>query len=589
MKKFLYYSKKFCIKELVLITFVCFFFFIMFYGKQNVFLVDVGREAYIPWQMLKGQLLYKDIFNVYGPLGYQINAIAYAILGVKLNTLYIMGVLNSLLILISTFFIAHLFIKKKYAIIVSALTLFVCVFTVKHFNFIYPYSYSAVYALTGFLFSLLAMLLYMQKDKKLYLYLSFLFAGFSFANKIENLPYFAMIFLVLPFFLKRDWKEYFKATVAFMVFPIISFGGVLAQGTGINDIINAVELIKKLLNAKTTEFFYYNYGLYLNKSFVFHAIQFTLLSALIFLPYIASYFLVNFINQKYLKNKIIKFFLNSIVFVSLFYCANSLSRHYTPISGTLCNFGIICVFISVISLCFLSYKAINAKNIGVITNQDKMFLFLVFAAISVSIKGIANTTTECYGTFSLAALFIPISVFGFKYLPEILPFWNKKAMNKTFANVLGLIILIFFANTCKEIFYKNEYLIKTQTGSIFVNDSYKSTKEITDFINKNTPKDATIVSAPEGVLINFLTQHDSSNMYYYLIPVNVEIFGEDKIIKDFKQNPPDYFLLNNIPYVPFNTGAFCTYAPKTCTYINQNYSLYKTINAPIGFKLYKKK
>lgn len=204
MKKFLYYSKKFCIKELVLITFVCFFFFIMFYGKQNVFLVDVGREAYIPWQMLKGQLLYKDIFNVYGPLGYQINAIAYAILGVKLNTLYIMGVLNSLLILISTFFIAHLFIKKKYAIIVSALTLFVCVFTVKHFNFIYPYSYSAVYALTGFLFSLLAMLLYMQKDKKLYLYLSFLFAGFSFANKIENLPYFAMIFLVLPFFLKRD-------------------------------------------------------------------------------------------------------------------------------------------------------------------------------------------------------------------------------------------------------------------------------------------------------------------------------------------------------------------------------------------------
>lgn len=85
MEKFIEFSKKYCLKELGIITIVSLIMYFIFYGKQDVYLVDVSREAYIPWQMLKGKVLYKDIFNVYGPLGYQINAIAYALLGVKLQ------------------------------------------------------------------------------------------------------------------------------------------------------------------------------------------------------------------------------------------------------------------------------------------------------------------------------------------------------------------------------------------------------------------------------------------------------------------------------------------------------------------------
>ena len=91
MEKFKEFANRFCLKELSIIFVVSLILYILFYAKYDVYLIDVGREAYLPWQMLKGQLLYKDIFNVYGPLGYQINAIAYAIFGVKLSTLYLMG------------------------------------------------------------------------------------------------------------------------------------------------------------------------------------------------------------------------------------------------------------------------------------------------------------------------------------------------------------------------------------------------------------------------------------------------------------------------------------------------------------------
>ena len=39
-------------------------------------IIDSGREFYIPVRMLGGEVLYKDIFNIYGALSYQINALA---------------------------------------------------------------------------------------------------------------------------------------------------------------------------------------------------------------------------------------------------------------------------------------------------------------------------------------------------------------------------------------------------------------------------------------------------------------------------------------------------------------------------------
>jgi len=109
------------------------------------------------------------------------------------------------------------------------------------------------------------------------------------------------------------------------------------------------------------------------------------------------------------------------------------------------------------------------------------------------------------------------------------------------------------------------------------------------YIKENTPENSRIITMPEGAIINFLTQRDSDSKYYYLMPVNVEIFGEDNILKDFEKNPPDYFLLNDFTYTVYNTGALCNFAPKTCDFIDKNYASELKISGPISFILYKKK
>ena len=73
---------------LIFLSIICLFLSIGHYA--NIY-IDVGREMYYPLEIIRGKVLYKDIFCIYGPLSYLINAFFYKILGAKLDTLYFLG------------------------------------------------------------------------------------------------------------------------------------------------------------------------------------------------------------------------------------------------------------------------------------------------------------------------------------------------------------------------------------------------------------------------------------------------------------------------------------------------------------------
>lgn len=586
MDKFKEISKKYCLKELLFIFAISAFLFFLFYGKQDVYLVDVGREAYIPWQMLKGQLLYKDIFNVYGPLGYQINAILYYIFGIHLNTLYFAGFFNSLIILYSVFFISKLFVDKKFALTITALVLGACVYSNSlFFNFIFVYSYSAVYALSGFLLSLYFALKFIHDKKTYALILAFLFAGFSFACKIENAPYFCFLFVCLPFFVKKDWKKYLYTTTAFFTFPVISFGTLLIQGVSINDFIHAVVLIKKLVEAKATTFFYANYGLYFHKELPLRILHFASKLFVFSLIPLCVTFVLNFVNIKYIKNKFISVLINLSVFVFAMIFVLKHIRFFE--SDMFCWLGTVCLLILAGISVFYFYKYVKNKN-NVPTN-DLMFLFLLISAICVSFKGLFGIALTCYGTFTVTALIIPFVIFLTKYLPSKMPENVQSAFIKTVVMMsIMATAACLFANI-DRITTGNLYTIKTPNGLMSIRGVYPDQNVLLDYIIKNTPKNARIVTVPEGVTINFLTQRDSHNKYYYLIPGNVEVFGEENILNDFKQNPPDYFITQDLSYSCYGVDDFCSYANKICEFIRQNYIPIMKLKGRISFELYKHK
>ena len=235
-------------KYLIILWILCIVGLAMSLGHYSGILIDFGREVYYPERILAGDVLYKDLFNIYGPLAYQINAVLYKIFGAKLSTLFGAGAVCSLLTVSGVYLLANRYMSKFLSFALGLFTIAVGVTTISIFNFHFPYSWAVLYGLIAFIYSL-----YFIKDK---LWLSALLAGVCITCKYDFLLYgFVILFLI---FKQKDWK----ALLSFVSVPILSFGILFIQGLQISDLINSLTIVKDMAKSKTLTYFYQNSGIY---------------------------------------------------------------------------------------------------------------------------------------------------------------------------------------------------------------------------------------------------------------------------------------------------------------------------------------
>jgi len=130
------------------------------YAHQGNIVIDCGREVFYPKRILEDAVLYKDLFNIYGPFAYLYNAFLFKIFGVNLNVLYISGILTATCIIGFVFLISRLFFDKLLSTSITALTLILGCFSFYIFNYIFPYSFSMTYGLLAVLASVYFLLLF---------------------------------------------------------------------------------------------------------------------------------------------------------------------------------------------------------------------------------------------------------------------------------------------------------------------------------------------------------------------------------------------------------------------------------------------
>lgn len=235
-------------KYLITLWILCIAGLAIFLGHYSGWMIDFGREVYYPERILSGDVLYKDLFNIYSPLAYQINAILYKIFGAKLSTLFSAGAVCSLLTVSGVYLLANRYMSKFLSFSLGIFTIAVGVTTTSIFNFHFPYSWAILYGLIAFIYSL-----YFIKDK---LWLSALLAGVCITCKYDFLLYgFVILFLI---FKQKDWK----ALLSFVSVPILSFGILFIQGLQISDLINSLIIVRNMAKSKTLTYFYQNSGIY---------------------------------------------------------------------------------------------------------------------------------------------------------------------------------------------------------------------------------------------------------------------------------------------------------------------------------------
>ncbi|MBE7705485.1 MAG: hypothetical protein E7Z90_06740 [Cyanobacteria bacterium SIG29] len=473
--------------------------------------------------MLNSEALYKDIFNVYAPLGYQINALIALIFGTGLIVFQYIGLCLTILISSIIYLISKEYTNKILATLLSVMMIFVCAYSPDISNWIMPYSYSILYSLLGFLLSFYFLVKYIKNDNDKNLMLSCLFYGFSVASKYEY-SLFLFVIIAVILYKKTSIIKSLKSLGVTLFFPLLSFCVLLFQGNSVLDLYNGFISMCQLACSESVKTFY-------------------------------SYFGFNF-SLDFLKGSYYIWGDSSYWFRSL---------------------GYICIFIFIFKLIFF----IRSKEKS---NDDFLQIILLLSAILGSYKCIGSIYLKIYGTFFLPLLFVAVIsiLYKFKY----------KNMTNIVLSIFVLFLMVScFALNLQEIKNMDLKEIKTSKGLIKIkNIFYPSTVELLSYLEKNISKNNMVLILPEGSFINYLTDMKSDNTLYYLIPTNVEVLGNEKIINILNKNNIDYVIFSNIMYPDFLQGSFQkTYGKDIYDSVVANLKYEKTIGDDFIFKIYKVK
>ncbi|MDD3014787.1 MAG: hypothetical protein PHC34_13885 [Candidatus Gastranaerophilales bacterium] len=577
---------------------------VLFWGHQGHPILDCGREAYIPAEILKGKVLYKDIFILYGPLAYQINALLYGIFGVNLNTLYGAGVANSLIILITFYLIARTVTDKFTSWTASFMVMAIFIFHYFITSYTFPYTYAVTIALSSFLLSLLFCIYYLKTSNPEFIPFSCVFIAVSLMSKVEY-SLFLIVLLAIILYLKPVSKKYLIISlVSSLIIPIISWTILFYQGLTLPDISNYLQFFYKYSTSGLVEYFYRNYtGFYFSKNLMTQnvGVFWQELSSFAVLAGIVYFFLL-LISDKFshiIRFKIPRFLKPVLVFLLIIFFPVKLIKIYSagyafcwiPVSTTiiliiLVIHGLIKQEKRKIQTFKSSIREYFSKNLS----KEPVFIFITLVGIISTLKSYFNIDLMVFGTFVIPVALLVNVVFLTDYLPEYFKFLDKQVWKNTCLLILVLIALFIYMKHLTISTSGNIYPLKTERGTLYSVPEFNHPLDMTvKYINKNVPQKASILVIPEGLILNFLTDRPSHGWYYSLIPNYVETLGEDKIINNLEKNPPDYIFVNNRECTEYGFPYFGKdYGFEIDNFIKENYEFQEEFGDYFNIKIFKK-
>ena len=538
-------------KFLVLLWGITILGLLVFVGHYSGILIDFGREVYYPQEILNGKILYKDLFNIYGPLAYQFNAVLYKIFGIKLSTLYGAGIFTSLLTVSGIYLIAQKFLSKFLSFAIGFFTIAIGVTATSIFNFHFPYSWAVMYGLTAFLYSLYFLLKYWDEKNTKNLYLSSFLAGIAITCKYDFLLYALIVFAISA--KEKNWK----AIVSFFIAPILSFGALFIQGLKIDSLVNSLLTTSLMAKSKTLIYFYQNSGIYFNPKAIFTDFILFLKTAIPFGAILFGIYLFN-------KKKYVAIFLSVIGWI-LFLLLFSIKF----------AFG----FLPILLMLLFITELIKSKSEN---KYDIKTIILALSAIAVCAKVFWVMLLGSYGNYYVSISLVALFAILFKYLPK-----NLEKVAGIYILAISLIIILSNSFALKH----ENNKVSTPIGTMHTSKAYaESSNELIKYIDQNTKKDDKIVIFPEGMTINFLTQRSADDYYNSLLPLYTETFGEEKIINHYKKNLPEFVIFNNLDMKDYYFRFICQdYALEFCGFVQNNYKLQTVIGDEFRYLIFKRK
>ena len=393
---------------------------------------------------------------------------------------------------------------------------------------VFNYIFPYSYGILYGLFFILLSIYFLLKNK---ISLAFVFCALAISSKYEFL-----LFLPLLIFYTRKQNILKNISYLFLTFGLI-FTPFLIQKVGLNNIVASFQIITNMTSTKTLYWFYSIMGLTFRIELI-------------------PIYLINFIKL-----------LIPILFLYKFYNVYSIIITFVYFYFLVSPEIFLYIFPLILILFIVKFKKLNKNE-----------RFFIFASLLISTKVFFATTIQSYGTFFLPFAFISIYI--------LCP---QKIQKSLFIIFLAL-SLNFGINNIKQLNQKN-YKIVTTKGIIYTSPYYgKSIDYMIKILKKNTKSTDKVIIYPECLSVNYLSDRNSDNKFYSLIPLYVETFGEDIITKRLSLTKPEYIIINNYDTSNYYYSLFgIDYAQNILKFINNNYKLKTKIGDNFVFTVFENK
>ena len=136
-------------------------------------------------------------------------------------------------------------------------------------------------------------------------------------------------------------------------------------------------------------------------------------------------------------------------------------------------------------------------------------------------------------------------------------------------------------------YYKNVKLVNSPIKTTL--EYGTAINKVNQYIFKNSQKDDLVVVYPECLAVNVITGRKTDDKFYSLIPLYVETFGEDLIIKRLEIIKPEFVIISNYDTSPYYYKEFGQdYGMQIKNYVEKYYKQEKVFPGDLTFEIYRR-
>jgi hypothetical protein len=523
--------------------------------KWSDILIDFPNELYVPWRLVEGDVLYRDLTFTMGPLSQYFNALLFRLFGVSLSTL----IFSNLAILSGITFLIYRLFRRLGSRLESVV---VCLFFlglfgffqytgVANYNYICPYRHEMTHGMALCLLQVLCLVRFSENRGWRELTLAGVCCGAIALMKVELFFVSGMITAVAAgifLFAEPDKVRFLiRATGAFLsgvLAPVVLMIAFLATNLSVKQALNGTFANWFLAsNSKlTTEYPMYQKLMGIDQ-LVTNSLDLShyclVAFSVIVLTLLADVMFSSVIRSRRVRVG---------VAIVLGFTACVLLPQIVPVSQWT-RLSRILPVVAFLSGTFFFWKTFLTRKQPVLFRH--YFLLTLWSVVSFLLlpKMILNAQVSHYGFVLAMPSSLLVVFWGISIVPQALK--RRFGSGELFRAVMFAILLNWAAMHWGRayVIYRGKTLAVGSGGDITYHDPQASSRNavipnVIEELRDELPEDATLLVLPHGTLINYLLKKRNPTPHFMLTPWEIlAAGGEANVLNSFEHTPPDYVLV----------------------------------------------